>query len=69
MTRAAITEAQLDAMANEGRISPIAMRLAIDAGADWPSLDGDAQDAWHERAIDLLRSGEISKMGTPRTKR
>lgn len=52
------TEAQIDAMANDGRLTRLAMQLAIDAGADWPSLDGEAQDAWHERAIDHLRGVE-----------
>ena len=58
---AQITEPQLDAMANDGRLSSIAMRLAIDAGADWPSLGGDEQDAWHKIAIKHLRSGRISR--------
>lgn len=49
--------AEIDDMANDGRLTQVAVRLAIDAGADWPSLDGDAQDAWHERAIEHLRGG------------
>jgi hypothetical protein len=63
MKRKPITEAKLDALANDGTLGRIAMRLAIDAGADWPSLDGDAQDAWHERAIEMLRAGEINANG------
>ena len=51
----AALEAKLDAMASDGRLSRLAMQLAIDAGADWPSLDGDAKDAWHERAIEQVR--------------
>ena len=56
--KSAITEARLDEMANEGRLTPIAMHLAIDAGADWPSLTGEEQDAWHEFAIRQLRDGK-----------
>lgn len=44
-------------MASDGRLGALAKWLAIQAGADWPSLDGEAQDAWHERAIEQLRSG------------
>ena len=61
MTRKPITERQLDAMSNDGRLSSIAMRLAIDAGNDWPGLNGDEQDEWHEHAIKLLRSGDLSR--------
>lgn len=50
-------EAEIDAMADDGRLGAVAKRLAIAAGADWPSLDGDAQDAWHERAIEYIRAG------------
>lgn len=59
MKRKPITEAKLDALANDGTLGRIAKRLAIEAGVDWPSLDGDAQDVWHEHAIEALRSGEI----------
>lgn len=52
-----ITEDELDEMASDGRLGALAKWLAIQAGADWPSLDGEAQDAWHERAIEQLRSG------------
>lgn len=58
-----LTEDQIDAMSNDGRLSRIAMRLAIDAGNDWPSLNRDEQDDWHERAIERLRNGEISVRG------
>lgn len=61
MKRKPITETQLDAMSNDGRLSSIAMRLAIDAGNDWPSLNGEEQDEWHETAIRRLRAGEISR--------
>jgi hypothetical protein len=57
--RSAITERQLDALADDGRLSNLAMRLAIDAGNDWPSLSGEAQDAWCELAIKKLRSGAL----------
>ena len=50
-----ISEKKLDEMANSGELTGIAMRMAIDEGADWPSLDGDARDAWHEAAIRRLR--------------
>ena len=40
-------------------VGAVAKRLAIEAGADWPSLDGEAQDAWHERAIEHVRSGSV----------
>jgi hypothetical protein len=63
MKRKPLTDAQLDVLANDGRLSRIAMRLAADAGESWPRLDSDAQDAWHERAIKLLRSGEIAVRG------
>jgi hypothetical protein len=58
----AVTQAQLDAMANDGRLSRLAMQMAIDAGNDWPSLDGDEQDAWAERAIRQIRSGHIKPL-------
>lgn len=61
LTRKPITERQLDAMSNDGRLASIAMRLAIDAGNDWPSLNGAEQDAWYEHAIKLLRSGDLSR--------
>lgn len=48
-------EGRLDAMANDGRLTALAQAMAIEAGADWPSLDGDAQDTWHERAIERVR--------------
>lgn len=51
-----MSEDEIDDMANDGRLTQVAMRLAIDGGVDWPSLDGDAQDAWCERAIEHLRS-------------
>ena len=63
MKRKPLTESQLDTLSNDGRLSRIAMRLAIDAGNDWPRLDGDEQDEWHEHAIILLRSGEIDARG------
>lgn len=50
------SEAQIDAMANDGSLNQMAMGMAIDAGLDWPSLDGEAQDEWNERAIDRLRA-------------
>jgi hypothetical protein len=53
-----LSEDEIDAMADDGRLGVIAKRLAIEANHDWSSLDGDDQDAWHERAIDLLRSGK-----------
>jgi hypothetical protein len=49
-------EDEIDEMANDGRLTALARTMAVDAGADWPSLNGDAQDAWHERAIEHLRS-------------
>jgi hypothetical protein len=49
------SEKQIDAMADDGRLGALAAEMAIDAGADWPSLDGDAQDAWYQAAIDYLR--------------
>lgn len=52
-------EGQIDEMANDGRLTALAQMLAIDAGADWPSLTGDAQDAWHERAIERLRGTDV----------
>lgn len=60
MKRKPLTESQLDAISNDGRLGRIAMRLAIDAGKDWPSLNGDEQDDWYELAIEKLRCGEIS---------
>lgn len=63
MKRKPITEDKLDALSNDGTLARIAMRLAIGAGIDWPSLNGDEQDEWHERAIELLRSGEVSPRG------
>jgi len=63
MKQKPLTERQLDALSNDGRLSRIAMLLAIDAGNDWPSLDGDAQDEWCEHAIRLLRSGTINARG------
>lgn len=48
-------EDEIDAMSNDGRLGAVAKRLAIEAGADWPSLDGEAQDNWHQRAIDHVR--------------
>jgi len=49
-----ITEDEIDEMSNDGRLTALAQTMAIEAGADWPSLDGDAQDAWHERAIERV---------------
>lgn len=49
------TEAEIDTLADDGRLTGIAMRLAIDAGVDWPSLNGEEQDEWHEVAIEKLR--------------
>lgn len=54
-----LTEAQIDTMADDDRLSGVARRLAADAGIDWSILDGDQQDAWHERAIVGLREGKI----------
>lgn len=54
-----MSEEEIDDLANDGRLTRIAMRLAIDAGADWPSLDAEAQDAWHDTAIRRLRLGKI----------
>jgi hypothetical protein len=51
------TESQLDAIANDGRLGILAKRIAIESGADWPSLDGEAQDEWHEEALRRLRAG------------
>ena len=48
-------ETELDEMTDDGRLGALAKHLAIVAGADWPSLDGDAQDAWHERAVEQVR--------------
>lgn len=50
-----MTEREIDEMANDGSLSTMAMWMAIDAGIDWPSLDGEAQDAWHEAAIAKLK--------------
>lgn len=58
--RKVLTERQLDDLANDGRLSAIAKWLAIQAGQDWPSLDAEEQDEWHEHAIRQLRSGEIA---------
>ena len=52
-------EDEIDAMSNNGRLGAVAKRLANEAGADWPSLDGEAQDAWHERAIEHVRAGGV----------
>lgn len=49
-------ETLLDEMADDGRLGAVAKHLAIADGVDWPSLDGDAQDAWHERAIEHVRA-------------
>ena len=54
---AGTSEQEIDEMTDDGRLGALAKHLAIDAGADWPSLDGDAQDAWHEAAIRKLRGG------------
>lgn len=51
-------EGKLDAMANDGRLTAMAQAMAIEAGVDWPSLDGNAQDAWHERVIERVRFGD-----------
>lgn len=56
-----VTEREIDEMSNDGRLTAIAMRMAIDAGADWPSLNAEAQDAWHERAIERLRGHELKR--------
>lgn len=40
-----------------GSLGPSSDDLAIDARVDWPSLDGEEQDGWHERAIEWLRTG------------
>jgi hypothetical protein len=58
-TNRAHTEAEIDDMANDGRLTAIAMRMAIAAGVDWPSLDGEEQDEWHEEAIQRLRTGTM----------
>ncbi len=55
-------EREIDDMANDGTLGAVAKHLAIDAGADWPSLDGDAQDAWHERAIEHERARLVSEV-------
>lgn len=60
MKRSGLTERQLDSLANDGRLSAIAMWLAIQSGEDWPSLSGDERDKWHEYAIAKLRSGEVA---------
>jgi len=49
-------EDEIDEMANNGQLTVLAQTMAVEAGADWPGLDGNAQDAWHERAIEHLRS-------------
>jgi hypothetical protein len=59
-------ERKLDAMADDGTLGAFAQHLAILAGADWPSLDGDAQDAWHEAAIERLRADQL--LAVSRTK-
>lgn len=56
-TDRANTEDEIDAMADDGRLTGIAMRMAIAAGVDWTSLDGEEQDGWHEQAIQRLRDG------------
>jgi hypothetical protein len=53
------TEAEIDAMADDGRLTRIAMRMAIKAGVDWSSIDGEQQDEWHEDAIQRLRAGTV----------
>lgn len=50
-------EQYLDDLANDGRLGIVAKRIAIEAGNDWPSLNGDEQDEWHEEAIRRLRAG------------
>jgi hypothetical protein len=50
-------------MADDGRLSALAKRLAIDAGVDWPSLGEDEQDAWHEAAIAQVRSSGADARG------
>lgn len=50
-------EGEIDAMSDDGRLGALAKRLAIESGVDWPSLDKEAQDAWHERAIEHVRNG------------
>lgn len=54
-------EDEIDEMSNDGRLTALAMSMAIDAGADWPSLNGEAQDQWHERAIEKLRGQEPTR--------
>lgn len=61
--RRCFSEREIDALANDGRLSEMAMSLAIDAGADWTSLDGDTKDRWGERAIALLRQ-HVPRKGT-----
>lgn len=56
---ARIIEAEIDEMDTDGRLTALAMTMAIDAGVDWPSLDGDAQAAWHERAVERLRGTDV----------
>lgn len=53
------SESDIDQLANDGRLGIITKRIAIEAGVDWTSLDPDEQDAWHERAIELLRIGAL----------
>lgn len=57
--QARVVATEIDEMDNDGRLTALAMTMAIDAGADWPSLDGDAQAAWHERAIERLRGTDV----------
>lgn len=59
MRKHSALEDEIDEMAGDGRLTAIAQHLAIEAGCDWPSLDGDAQDAWHERAIDHVRARRL----------
>lgn len=56
-----MTDKKIDAMADDGRLGALAKHLAIDAGEDWPSLDGEAQDAWHEAAIAKLAEPQPAK--------
>lgn len=59
MRRRRDIETEIDEMANDGRLGAIAKHLAIEAGCDWPSLNGEERDAWHERAIAKLRDGSV----------
>lgn len=51
-----MSEQEIDEMADDGRLGALARELAIAAGNDWPSLNGEEQDAWHEAAIAKLRA-------------